>query len=70
MQDAARIQSIGLIGGGVIGAGWAARAVLNGVDVAVCDLDPQAGRKLDEVLGNARRAWRQLISAPLPPPGA
>ena len=70
MQDAARIQSIGLIGGGVIGAGWAARAVLNGVDVAVCDLDPDAGRKLDEVLDNARRAWRQLITAPLLPPGA
>ena len=69
MQDAARIRRIGLIGGGVIGAGWAARAVLNGLDVAVCDPDPDAGRKLGEVLDNARRAWTQLTEAPLPPPG-
>jgi len=59
-----------LLGGGVIGAGWAARAVLNGLDVAVCDTDPEARRKLGEVLDNARRAWTRLTPAPLPPPGA
>ena len=35
----------GLVGGGVIGAGWAARLVLNGYDVAIFDPDPEIGRK-------------------------
>ena len=45
-----------IIGGGVIGGGWAARFLLNGWDVAVFDPDPQAERKINEVLANARRA--------------
>jgi carnitine 3-dehydrogenase len=52
---------VGLIGGGVIGAGWAARFLLNGHDVAIFDPDPELGRKLDAVLGNARRAQAQLF---------
>ena len=54
------------MGGGVIGGGWAARFVLNGVDVRVFDPDPEAPRKLDEVLANARRAFGRLTLAPLP----
>lgn len=61
---------VALIGGGVIGAGWAARLVLNGIDVTLCDPDPQAPRKVDEVLANAERAYRRLTMAPLPQPGA
>ena len=45
-----------IIGGGVIGGGWAARFLLNGWDVAVFDPDPQAERKIGEVLANARAA--------------
>jgi carnitine 3-dehydrogenase len=56
---------VALIGGGVIGAGWAARLVLNGIDVAVCDPDPEAERKVSEVLANAERAYRKLTMAPL-----
>ncbi len=59
------IKTIGLLGGGVIGAGWAARCALNGRDVVVCDLDPEAERKLGEVLANARRAWSGMTLAPL-----
>ena len=44
-----------IIGGGVIGGGWAARFLLNGWDVAVFDPDPEAERKIGEVLTNARR---------------
>ncbi|HEY0389475.1 MAG TPA: carnitine 3-dehydrogenase [Gaiellales bacterium] len=62
--------SVGLIGGGVIGGGWAARFLLNGVDVRVYDPDPDAGRKVDEVIENARRAMRRLTHAPLPAEGA
>ncbi len=39
-----------IIGGGVIGGGWAARFLLNGWDVAVFDPDPEAERKIAEVL--------------------
>jgi carnitine 3-dehydrogenase len=57
----AEIRKVALIGGGVIGAGWAARLVLNGIDVFLYDPDPDAPRKVGEVLANAERAWRQLL---------
>ena len=60
---------VGLLGGGVIGGGWAARFLLNGIDVALFDPDPEASRKIGEVLGNARRALHQLTDAPLPDEG-
>ena len=41
-----------IIGGGVIGAGWLARFLLIGWDVRVFDPDPEAERKVDEVLLN------------------
>ncbi len=58
------IRQVALIGAGVIGAGWAARLVLNGIDVALFDPDPEAERKVGEVLANAERAWRQLLPTP------
>src|SRR5262245_1070682 len=60
----------GLLGAGVIGSGWAARFLLHGVDVRLYDPDPDAPRKLDEVLENARRAFRRLTLAPLPAEGS
>jgi carnitine 3-dehydrogenase len=62
-------EAVGLLGGGVIGGGWAARFALNGVDVRLYDPDPEAERKVGEVLANARRAYRRLTYAPLPPEG-
>jgi len=58
-----------IIGGGVIGGGWAARFLLNGWDVRVFDPDPEAGRKIGEVLANARRALPGLSDVALPPEG-
>ncbi len=55
-----------IIGGGVIGGGWAARFLLNGWDVRVFDPDPDAKRKIGEVLANARRSLPGLSDAPLP----
>ena len=63
------LRRVGLLGGGVIGGGWAARFALNGVDVKLFDPDPDAPRKLEDVLNNARRACRRLTMAPLPPEG-
>lgn len=61
---------IGLLGGGVIGGGWAARFLLNGHDVVLFDPDPEASRKVGEVMTNARRAYGKLTNAPWPPEGS
>ncbi|SFT77401.1 carnitine 3-dehydrogenase [Sedimentitalea nanhaiensis] len=58
-----------IVGGGVIGGGWAARFLLNGWDVQVFDPDPQAARKIGEVLDNARRSLPGLSDMPLPAEG-
>lgn len=59
-----------IIGGGVIGGGWAARFLLSGWDVRVFDPDPEAERKISEVLANARRSLPGLYEVALPPEGA
>jgi carnitine 3-dehydrogenase len=59
-----------IVGGGVIGGGWAARFALNGWDVAVFDPDPEAARKIGEVMDNARRSLPALYDKALPPEGA
>ena len=63
------IERAACIGGGVIGSGWAARFALNGVDVAVFDPDPEAGRKAGEVLDNAERAFARLFGDARPARG-
>jgi carnitine 3-dehydrogenase len=65
----ARPGCVGLLGGGVIGGGWAARFLLNGVDVRLFDPDPKAARRVEAMLANARRAYRKLTLAPLPAEG-
>ncbi|MGD9912706.1 MAG: 3-hydroxyacyl-CoA dehydrogenase NAD-binding domain-containing protein [Rhizobiaceae bacterium] len=57
------------IGGGVIGGGWIARLALNGIDVVVFDPHPEAKRKVDEVMKNARRAYRRMATKGLPKEG-
>jgi carnitine 3-dehydrogenase len=63
-------RAVALLGGGVIGGGWAARFALNGVDVRLYDPAPGADRAVGEMLDNARRALRRLTLAPLPPEGS
>lgn len=58
-----------IIGGGVIGGGWAARFLLNGWDVAVFDPDPNAPDILDGVLTRARASLPGLLEVALPPEG-
>ncbi|MEM9605769.1 MAG: 3-hydroxyacyl-CoA dehydrogenase NAD-binding domain-containing protein, partial [Pseudomonadota bacterium] len=66
-DSTARVAAV--IGGGVIGGGWAARFLLNGWDVNVFDPDPEADRKLAEVLANARQALPSVLDVPLPAEG-
>jgi carnitine 3-dehydrogenase len=70
MGDLSAIRTIGLVGGGVIGAGWAARFALAGYDVRMFDPDPAIGRKVEAVLDNARRAQQRLLGALLPREGS
>jgi len=59
-----------LVGGGVIGAGWAARFLLDGWNVRLYDPDPEIARKTEAVLKNARAAQAGLMQdAPLPAEG-
>jgi carnitine 3-dehydrogenase len=66
----AAIRKCACIGGGVIGAGWAARLIENGVDVDVVDPAPDAAAKLAAVLANADRAYGRLTMAARPRKGA
>ena len=47
---------VGLLGGGVIGGGWAARFMLRGHDVRLYDPNPEAIAGVEQMLANARRA--------------
>ncbi|MDC0173371.1 3-hydroxyacyl-CoA dehydrogenase NAD-binding domain-containing protein, partial [Gammaproteobacteria bacterium] len=61
--------TFGVIGGGVIGGGWVARFLLMGFDVNVFDTDPQAQRKINQMLENARRSMPGLFEYLLPREG-
>ena len=49
--------------------GWAARFLQNVWDVRIFDPDPEAERKIDAVLANARRAVPGLTNFPMPEEG-
>ena len=59
-----------IIGGGVIGGGWLARFVLNGWNVRVFDPDPEAERKINGILDQARHALPMLYETSLPVEGS
>ncbi len=63
-------QTAAVIGGGVIGGGWAARFLLMGWDVVVFDPATDAERKVGEVLANARRSLPGLSEVALPDEGS
>ncbi len=54
-----------IIGGGVIGGGWAARFLLNGWDVNVYDPADNAQAALNATLDNARRSLPRLSDVPM-----
>ena len=59
------IKNVGLLGGGVIGGGWAARFLINGKNVTLYDPAPDAEAKVREVLDNALTAYHRLTLAPV-----
>lgn len=59
-----QIKRAAVVGGGVIGAGWIARLIENGVNVSVFDPAPDARQKIEAVLINSRYAYKKLTMAP------
>ncbi|MGD2171182.1 MAG: 3-hydroxyacyl-CoA dehydrogenase NAD-binding domain-containing protein, partial [Gammaproteobacteria bacterium] len=55
-----QVKTAAIVGGGVIGGGWAARLIANGIDVTVFDPAPDARGKFDAVLANAEHAYEGL----------
>ena len=64
MADRPDVTVASVVGCGVIGAGWAARLRMRGVDVRAYDPAPVAEQMLGEVYDNASRAWELLDLAP------
>lgn len=63
------VKTLGLLGTGVIGAGWAARALHFGIDVVAADVKPEMAGWLRDAVANAEPALARLTLAPLPPKG-
>jgi carnitine 3-dehydrogenase len=64
-----RVKTLGLLGTGVIGGGWAARALHFGIDVIAADVKPEMEEWIRGAVANAEPALSRLTSAPLPPKG-
>ncbi|MEZ7980714.1 MAG: 3-hydroxyacyl-CoA dehydrogenase NAD-binding domain-containing protein [Myxococcota bacterium] len=58
------VKQAAVIGCGVIGAGWVARLIENGVHVRAFDPADDVSSKLDAVLLNSRHAYQELTNAP------
>jgi carnitine 3-dehydrogenase len=63
------VKVLGLLGTGVIGGGWAARALHLGIDVVAMDTRPEMEAWIRGAVENARGALSRLTLAPLPPEG-
>lgn len=63
------IKAAGVVGAGVIGSGWIARLLLNGIDVFVYDPSKEAPKYVNKVIDNAERAYKKLLTSNLPKKG-
>jgi len=64
-----QVKTLGLLGTGVIGGGWAARALHFGIDVVAADTSPAMEQWIRGAVDNAEGALARLTAAPLPPKG-
>src|SRR3954447_2120006 len=64
MNSSSSIRTLGLIGGGVIGSGWAARALAHGLDVGAYDPAPAGEAALRAAVDNAWPALERRGVAP------
>jgi carnitine 3-dehydrogenase len=64
-----KVKTLGLLGTGVIGGGWAARAMHFGINVVAADVKPEMEEWIRGAVANAEPALARLTLAPLPPKG-
>src|ERR1700723_1643167 len=64
-----KVKTLGLLGTGVIGGGWAARALHFGIDVIAADVKPEMEEWLRGAVANVEPALAKLSFAALPPKG-
>jgi carnitine 3-dehydrogenase len=65
-----KIRTLGLLGTGVIGGGWAARALHAGIDVIASDIDPKMEVWINEAIETAIPSLKALTEGiELPPKG-
>src|SRR6202050_3031534 len=64
-----QVKTLGLLGPGVSGGGWAAPALHFGIDVVAADVNPQMEEWIRGAVANAEGALAQLTLAPLPRKG-
>ena len=64
-----KVKTLGLLGTGVIGGGWAARALHFGIDVVAVDSNPMMEQWIRDAVANAEPALSRLTIAPLPAKG-
>jgi carnitine 3-dehydrogenase len=69
MINMRKVKTLGLLGTGVIGGGWAARALHFGIDVIAADVKPEMEEWIRGAVANAEPALARLTFAPLPPKG-
>ena len=60
MANTAEVRTVAIVGAGVIGAGWAARALAHGLDVVAWDIAPGWQSKLRDAVANAWPALEDL----------
>ncbi|MED5473475.1 MAG: carnitine 3-dehydrogenase, partial [Pseudomonadota bacterium] len=64
MSSKLNLKSVACIGCGVIGAGWVARFIENGVNIKIYDISDQSRQALDRTLTNAEIAYSNLTCLP------
>ena len=60
---------IAIIGAGIIGAGWCARFIINGYNVAVFDTQKKAEKTCKRIIENAEKAMHEITMVTLPSKG-
>ena len=66
MANVNEIRRVALVGGGLIGGGWAARCLAHGLDVVASDPGPDAEAKLRATVANAWPALTKVGQKPGP----
>ena len=64
MTNSSCLSHVACIGAGVIGAGWIARFIENGINVNIFDSDPKAELNVKLTLENANIAFANLTAVP------